>query len=255
MRSAHRGPKLACTKHLLSGLIKCGRCGASYTIMGNDRLGCAGFRERGDCKNNRTTARRHVEQRVLAALQSHLADPEMLAEYVREFHAQIRLRAAEEGKQRTALERRLGEITRAIERIVDQVVDGSASKALISRLSAMESEQEELQGRLTDMDDKAEPIARHPAPAKKYRRICSDLQAHLEQVDRGAAADTLIEKVRDLIARVDVHPRTSREPVELQLHGLLAELLVDKKETPLNAEAFRGAMVAGAGFEPATFRL
>ena len=255
MRSADRGPTMARPKHLLSGLIKCGCCGASYTVMGNDRLGCAGFRERGDCTNNRTIARRHVEQRVLAALQSHLADPEMLAEYVREFHAQLRLRAAEEGKQRSALERRLGELTRAIERIVDQVVDGSASKALIARLSGMESEQEELQSRLTDMDDRAEPIALHPAAAEKYRRICADLQSHLEQVDQGAAADTLIEKVRDLIARVDVHPRTTREPVELQLHGLLAELLVDKKETPLNAEAFRGAMVAGAGFEPATFRL
>lgn len=75
-------------RHLLSGLIKCGVCGASYTLTGNDRLGCAGFRERGDCSNNRTVTRQHIEDRVLLALQAQLADPDLTGEYVKTYHAE-----------------------------------------------------------------------------------------------------------------------------------------------------------------------
>jgi hypothetical protein len=58
-----------------------------------------------------------------------------------------------------------------------------------------------------------------------------------------------------MIDKVVITPKTKSQPVDVQVHGLLAEWLVDKNETPLNAGAFRGALVAGAGFEPATFRL
>ena len=53
-----------------------------------------------------------------------------------------------------------------------------------------------------------------------------------------------------IIARHDrtvtITPNCERQPLDIEVHGLFAELLVDKKETPLNAEAFRGALVAGA---------
>jgi site-specific DNA recombinase len=253
-RSADRGPVAARPRHLLSGLIKCGCCGASYTVMGNDRLGCSGFRERGDCSNNRTVTRLHVEGRVLAALESHLADPELLAEYVSEFHARLRQRQASEAKQRSAIERRHAELTRAIERIVDQVCDGTATKALVGRLTGMEAEQEALAAELADLDAQHAPIALHPAAAENYRRICANLQDHLAKVRAGEPSDELLARARDLIDRVDLHPgQTSKEPVGLTLHGLLSSLLVGHNSD--SDPGFRGVVVAGAGFEPATFRL
>src|SRR5690606_31993346 len=45
-RSADRGPVAAKARHILSGLTKCGCCGASYTVIGAGRIGCSGNRER-----------------------------------------------------------------------------------------------------------------------------------------------------------------------------------------------------------------
>jgi hypothetical protein len=78
---------------------------------------------------------------------------------------------------------------------------------------------------------------------------------HLDGIRDGQPRDFLFETLRGMIDKVVITPKTKSQPADIQVHGLLAELLVDKKETPLNAGAFRGALVAGAGFEPATFRL
>ena len=45
-------------KFLLTGLLECGVCGGGYTIMGKDRYGCAGHRNKGTCGNDRTIAAR-----------------------------------------------------------------------------------------------------------------------------------------------------------------------------------------------------
>jgi site-specific DNA recombinase len=248
-RAFSKGPVAARPKHLLSGLLKCGCCGASYTIVGRDRIGCAAYRESGTCTNNRTLERRHVEGRVLAALQNHLASPELIEVYVEEFHARMRERMVTTRANRSTLERRLGELKRAVERIVDQVVDGTASKALVGRLTDMEREQEQVEQQLADIDREAIPIAFHPAAAQHYRRIVEDLQTHVASA--GSADIALIERARALIDRVVITPRKSKEPVDLTVHGLLAELLIGPNGQP----QYRGALVAGTGFEPVTFRL
>jgi transposase len=42
-------------RFLFSGLLKCGECGAGYTIIGKNRYGCAGRRSKGICSNNNTS--------------------------------------------------------------------------------------------------------------------------------------------------------------------------------------------------------
>jgi site-specific DNA recombinase len=189
IRTFTRGaPVEAKPKHLLSGLVKCGCCGASYTVVGRDRLGCAGYRERGDCTNNRTVERRHVEARVLAALVNHLADPELIEEYVRAFHEQLQKRLAEGRARRKPLERRLGELTRSIKRIVDQVVDGTASKAIVARLVDLEAEEEQIKQELEDFDAELPPVAFHPGAAERYRRICEELQGYVNGIQHGCGS-------------------------------------------------------------------
>jgi hypothetical protein len=38
-------------RYLLSGLMKCGACGSSYTKYGQNRFACAALRDRGTCSN------------------------------------------------------------------------------------------------------------------------------------------------------------------------------------------------------------
>ena len=39
-------------KFLLSGLLKCGCCGGGFTIVAEDRYGCATHRNKGTCANS-----------------------------------------------------------------------------------------------------------------------------------------------------------------------------------------------------------
>jgi len=254
-RTHDHGPVAAKPRHLLSGLTKCGRCGASYTVIGNDRISCAGNRERGDCHNNRSITRAHAEDRVLAALENYLADPDMIAAYVAEYHATRRALLETTGNQLTSLTAKAAELDKQIDNIVDLIVDGRATTALTDRLRKLEAERDSVREQLAALDLSTPVVTLHPAAADKYRQIIGELRLHLEGIREGQPRDALFEVMRGMIDKVVITPTGPRQPVNIQVHGLLAELLVDKRETPLNAGAFRGALVAGAGFEPATFRL
>jgi site-specific DNA recombinase len=77
--------------HLLSGLLKCGECGSGYIGCGSDKRGirliCSRHRETGLCDNTKSVPRDWVEKYVLMGIEKHLADPEMVAEYVRDITA------------------------------------------------------------------------------------------------------------------------------------------------------------------------
>ncbi len=62
----------------------------------------------------------------------------------------------------------------------------------------------------------------------------------------------IFSEIRQLIDKVEIFPKGERGPVEIKVHGLLAALLGNS--TPHSKEWW-GVLVAGAGFEPATFRL
>ena len=53
-------------RYLLSGLMKCGACGASYTKYGANRFACAGARDRATCSNHLTIRGDDVEHAILA---------------------------------------------------------------------------------------------------------------------------------------------------------------------------------------------
>ena len=245
-RTVASGPVAAKPRHFLSGLTKCGCCGASYTVMGNDRIGCAGYRERGDCENNRTITRQHVEERVLEALDAYLADPDAIAAYIAEYHATRRELAKSKTSQRKSHSRRLADLDKQIDALVDLAAAGHGTIALIEKLRSLEGERETLRDQLTSLADNEEPIVLHPAAADRYRQIIAELRTHLDGIREGQPRDTLFESLRAMIDKVVITPKGPRQPVDIEVHGLLAQLLVRKKETPLNAEAFRGAMVAGA---------
>ncbi len=71
-------------KFLLSGLLTCGGCGAGYTIVAQDRYGCATRRSKGTCDNSRTITRQQIEARVLEGLKDRLLTPELIAVFIDE---------------------------------------------------------------------------------------------------------------------------------------------------------------------------
>lgn len=218
--------------HLLSGLVRCGCCGGSFTVMDRDRIGCTAVKEQGTCANHQRIGRVELEQRVLAALRERLAAPEMVVEYIRTYREERRRLAAATRSQRGERQRRAEELIRTIDRGVDQMLAGTAPAALGEKLKAMEAELALLSADLAaDTDDR--PVELHPGAAQKYGRMVADLQQHLDGMKRGAPADSVIAEVRKLIDRIEIRPaegyspraRKSKNPATITVYGALADLL------------------------------
>jgi len=80
-------------KRLLSGLLRCGSCGAGMSICdrtrGYARVKCSRYKEAGDCKHKRTYQLGAIEVRVLDGLTTRLRNPRLIAEYVPVGHAPL----------------------------------------------------------------------------------------------------------------------------------------------------------------------
>ena len=100
----------------------------------------------------------------------------------------------------------------------------------------------------------------HPNLSEVYRSRVSNLAQALQEPGDGTAA---FEAVRSLIERVVLHGRADGKGLEIELVGAIAAMVslsLGKALTPMPAndrDPFAGSVkvVAGAGFEPAAFRL
>ena len=81
-------------KSLLSGLLACGECGSSFSIVRPGKYGCSAHREKGTCENGRQIARDVLERRVLAGIKERLLNSDFLTEFTREFHRELKRQRA-----------------------------------------------------------------------------------------------------------------------------------------------------------------
>ena len=244
-------------KFLLSGLLKCGVCGGGFTIMAQDRYGCATRRSKGTCENSATVTRQEIEARVLAGLKERLMAPELVREFIRAFREEANRTRAERERQFGADRRLLETVERKIAGIVAVIEEGNYSRALGNRLSDLENQQETLRARLNEAPPSN--VRLHPGLAGVYAEKVQQLEKALNDPDiRHEAAEVL----RGLIDRIELRPRRDSKGLDALLHGDLAEILSlcegdPPKRRPPGAGGSGSllSVVAGAGFEPATFRL
>lgn len=223
---AHRWNRTQRPKHMLSGLVKCGRCGSSYISAGSDKRGpalfCSRARETGLCDNRRSIGRGVLEQRVIAGLETHLVAPDVIAEYIREFHRAAREMNARAAQRTRQIERRLPDIEAAMEKTIDQLIYGTATAALRERLGKLEAERDQMKAELAQLAPLN--VTPHPTAAEDYRRKVADLKRTLENSDEQGRAEAFAV-IRSLVEKIVVHPRGPRLPVDIELHGQLATLL------------------------------
>ena len=259
----HSGPPVTRRRRprrLLSGLLKCGECGGTFTAIVGDRWGCATKAQTGTCANGVTITNSVAEARVWSAIQHHLLHPDVIAAYIDE----RRLAAVEERREQMAgrarRQRRLAELDRENDRFVEAIARGVPVDSFVKRMQEIVEERSRIEREAAEPDDMADAII-HPAVVENYRRQVEDLHAlaaatnHDEQL-RKRARDLL----EQLVERIDVNRKSNgKRGAELLMHGNLAALLALKQEKAPGGKP--GALhctsivVAGVGFEPTTFRL
>ena len=244
-------------RFLLSGLAKCGVCGASYVKINARLFGCAAARDRGTCTNNLHIRIGNLEAAVLDGLSNRLMDPDLFKVFCEEFHREVNRLRMDDNAELIAQKADLEKVERRIHKIVEMITDDDAPiRALKDELRALEARRTQLEA--VKAKAKAPKPLLHPNLAELYRRKVSQLQAALQYPkDREEA----FELIRGLIDQIVLTP--AKGQLEIEIKGQLAAILElcdgARKAKPGTVSgaglAEQLKMVAGVGFEPTTFRL
>ena len=239
-------------QYLFSGLTKCGICGAGFIMSGKNRLGCFGARDQGRCDNHLTIRRDEVEARVLSALQDKLLRQDLFEEFCDEFTREMNRLRMEHRAGLSAAEREIERIEVRRKKLIEMVMNGVAPSEVKDELNANAAKREELKATLAAAD--APPPLLHPEMAELYRQKVTALALALEHPETRTEAS---EALRGLIDAIVLTP--DQGELQIELKGNLAAMLgaaQNAKRSPETGDlSLQVVMVAGAGFEPATFGL
>jgi site-specific DNA recombinase len=238
-------------RYLFSGLTKCGICGAGFVVGSRNRLCCFGARDQGTCSNRLTIRREEVEGRVLTALKDRLLRQDLFEEFCAEFAREMNRLRMEHRASLSAAEREIDRIEARRKKLIEMVMDGVAPSEVKDEMNANAARREELKARLAAADEP--PPLLHPGMAELYRSRVTDLAKALEHPESRSEAT---ESLRGLIEAIVLTP--DHGELRIELKGSLAAMLgaaVKAKRSPEGDLSLQIAMVAGAGFEPATFGL
>lgn len=222
--------------HMLSGLVRCGACGGGMRARGQRRsrhglkrnqyrLQCSNFVENGTCANGRRVRRDTIERLVLEGLRAEFTHPLAIAEYVKAYNAERRRLARDSSRDHAALERRLGELDREVDRLAQAIAKGRvAPETVADAINGAHAERVALRKRLELIETAKTPVAIHPAALTAYRRDIARLE-ELLHADGTPERRDLITTLRRLVDRIVVHAPARSTDLRIELHGRLAALV------------------------------
>ena len=227
------------SRYLLSGLLRCGACGAHYIMTNKYGYQCSGY-VGGACSNGARVRRDRIQALILDPIQTELLAPErvkrMAEEMQRDYAARAReaaQRADEAPAELQAIEARL---TRLRERLAagDPDLEADELEAAIERA---EQKRRELMAAQPAAKESARLVAMLPKAADEYRK---QIAMGLDDNPRAALkARAVLRKLMPGNVRLVPKGEELWAEYALQPAALLAS----------------GQMVAGVGFEPTTFGL
>ncbi|RWR04250.1 recombinase family protein [Paenirhodobacter populi] len=241
-------------KYLFSGLTKCACCGGGYSAISATHIGCSTARNKGTCDNRVNIRRDELESRVLNALRSRMLDPKIFAEFCDAYTKEINRLRMESSAHINRAKAEIEKIDKEEQRLMDLYLKEAIS------IEAVKQRGDQLKARKAELTDflataTEPPPLLHLSMALEYRKRVQELYETLQsdnEDNRIAAAGV----IRSLIEDIVLTPVDGK--IEIDVRGDLAGILTIAAQTK-NPAGGRGdaqvKMVAGAGFEPAAFRL
>ena len=218
-------------------------------MNGARRYGCSTAINKGTCANKLTIRRDEVERKVLDGLRHQLMHPDLVKEFVDEFHREFNRFAATRDIDQDRHIQELEKVKRELNRIVTAIKDGVSALSLKDELSSLENRKVALAHKI---DHAPAPLPRlHPNLSELYRQKIEKLHETLNQQDIQSEAS---EAIRGLIDEIRLSPDDGN--LKIELYGDLAGMLaLANNSPPSENEGLQVTLVAGVGFEPTTFRL
>jgi len=243
-RNGIRSERARRPTYLLSGLLKCGDCGGGVSKISVHHYGCSNARNRGTCENRLTIRRDVLEESVLGGLKKRLMHPDLVKEFIAEYHRELnRLGATQEGARRQA-KRGLESVGREIHEIVDAIKSGIRGPTMAAELAALEERKETLERELAS--EPPPPVRLHTNLAEVYRDKVESLRKALDGDGIRSDAASILRGLIDEIRLVPVDGQLG-----VYLVGNLAAILdlCAKKNPGSIGSGVQITLVAGAGFD------
>ena len=208
-------------KFLLSGLLTCGECGGSYSIISTDYYGCRRFRASGTCSNKAMIKRDSLEQRVLSGIKRQLLTPDMVKEFIVEFRSEWNRIYSERQAANLTRTNELASVNRKIAAIVRAIEDGAWTPSLKQQLGNLEQRRRELEA--DAVMPARQNLRLHPSMADLYRRKVEQLEAALNDASIRQEASGIL---RSMIERITLTPEAGTlDGLRVEVEGDLAAIL------------------------------
>ena len=185
---------------------------------GKDYLACATARRQGTCTNKRSIRRQVLEALILDGLKDRLMAPELVKEFIAEFHREVNRqqphREVDLGLQR----RELDEVNRKLRGLIEAIADGLRAPGLQAEARRARAAQDGARGRAGR--GTASGAAPPPQPG---RGLPAEGRRSADGACRPGTQTEALEILRGLIERVVLQP--AEKGFEIELVGEIAAMV------------------------------
>ena len=234
---------------------------AFYSLRSAGRFACSNHISKGTCSNSRTIRQEELEERVLSGLKDRMMAPEVAAEAMRAYAEETNRLNRERRSNGDAWQVELAKIEKQIAQIVEAIADGMYHPSMKEKMTKLEARKAELAALLADAPENKPDLL--PTASTIYAKKVAKLT---QALNRPAVRQEAAEALRMLIEKIALTPGQKRGEIDATLYGELGQILAwterqalgkaSKTNTPGGTSSgVLVSVVAGAGFEPATFRL
>ncbi|WP_095209447.1 recombinase family protein [Luteimonas sp. JM171] len=213
-------------RHLLSGLLRCGCCGGPLVVVDRYRYGCARAKDRGTCREPVHVPIRDAEAAMLAGIREQLLSDDAFQRFQRAVKAALQRQAPDTAAARRRLQGAQRERDNIMAAIRQGIITPSTKAALQAAEAAVADAEREIAAAAA-----VEPARILPRARERYQALVADLG------NRARGNTRAREAVATLIGTATVTKENG---------DLVAEIAASRSQI---------TVVAGAGFEPATFGL
>ena len=241
-------------KRLLAGLLFCPDCGGRMNVNGK-YYSCRTHKTGGLCPNRRAVRADRLEQLVIDLLKTELFRDENAAAFEQRYVDEINRRREELLAEERQLKKEIEETRRGIDNLLNALKRGVVSDTVQQELTDLEDRKRTAEGKLANLE--TPPVVQpHGRMADVFLMNVQNLAQLLQHPETAGEAATIL---RELVTSIYARPTEGGWDVEIS--GPLAALVTFattpniKRPDDLGPPGRVLTVVAGAGFEPATFRL
>ncbi|MCC7266684.1 MAG: zinc ribbon domain-containing protein [Caulobacteraceae bacterium] len=222
-------------RYLLSGLLKCGCCGGSFSKTDARNYSCVAAKNSGKCENRLVVKKAQLEASVLDALRFHLLNPEALKVFCEEYTHQVNALRMGRNARIHQLQAELEHLEADKRRLIDAIKAGVPGEEVKDDMHRIVAKRTQIEAELANAAEA--PVLLHPQMAHHYAKSVTNLVGALDSGDQRNEAQELL---RSLIDRIVLTPNAAHTSLQIDLHGDLAGILSVAENAQRNDKAASG---------------